>query len=221
MNYAATTHNTATPFRNQVMRPQRKQSTTGVVISGFLLATVCGFATTAVTSSTVPIPQIRIADKQISNTNNDVKKKSGRFSDALDGPAPWVADLTWIREHSDVSVSVLADLFGVTRKAFYSWLEGTATPRGDRSAKIAALKAALEALNTKELRSAIFDAIDRPTSHGTIRGTLNLAMPVEGDMSGLLENVIRELAPTLADTVERLGRKTPRSRHIDTDFAST
>lgn len=205
--------------RHRVMKQKRQESTNTLAVSGgALLLTLCGFAGTGAPVSTALAQDLRVADKYITCIVQTAKKKSE--ADVLDGPGAWVNDLNWLRDACGASVSHLADLFGVTRKAFYGWLDGGVTPRRDRISKISALRFSIEKIPA-ELRAAVLDFVDRPTSGGTIRGVLTLAGTTERETIQQLDGVIKELAPVLAKTAERLARKWPRSRHLDNDFSTT
>jgi hypothetical protein len=134
--------------------------------------------------------------------------------------SPWTQDIEWIRFHSDVSVSALASVFDVTRKAFYGWMSGDVAPRPHRVARVSALRSALALLSTREERSAVFGLLDRKIESGaTIRGIL--ASNFEDEIAlGRLSDAIREINPQIEKAAERASRSGAKSRAFESDFPS-
>lgn len=132
----------------------------------------------------------------------------------------WVQDIEWIRFHSDVSVSALASVFDVTRKAFYGWMSGDVAPRSYRIARVSALRSALALLSTREERSAVFGLLDRKIESGdTIREILAANLE-HGIALGRLSDAIKELNPQIEKAAERSRRSGAKSRAFESDFLS-
>lgn len=130
----------------------------------------------------------------------------------------WAQDIEWIRFHSDVSVSALANVFDVTRKAFYGWMSGEVVPRSRRIARVSTLRSALELLSTREERTAVFGLLDRRTASGnTLRELLASSFEEENALSRL-SDVLKELDPHIQRAAERARRGVAKSRAFEADF---
>lgn len=130
----------------------------------------------------------------------------------------WRQDIEWIRFHSDVSVSALANVFDVTRKAFYGWMSGEVVPRSHRIARVSTLRSALELLSTREERSALFGLLDRRTASGDTLRELLASSSEEENALGRMSDVIKELDPHIQRAAERARRGVAKSRVFEADF---
>ncbi len=138
---------------------------------------------------------------------------------AGDGPV-WAQDLEWLKFHTDASISKLAELFGVTRKAFYAWMNGDSEPRAGRIERIAVFREALSSLATREERSAAMKLLNRPLSDGsTIQSILSLSL-AEQDLLARLRNGFSELEENIQQGASRARSAGSRSRAFESEFPS-
>lgn len=138
--------------------------------------------------------------------------------DAISNPPSWVQDLAWIKEHADVTVSRLADVFGVTRKAFYGWVEGAEPRKGGSLLRISALREILASLPSIAHRSAFFGLIDDILGDGrSFREAFQSPVdePVYRDR---LNGKLAELAPALDIAAKRINRSVGNSKSFEIDY---
>ncbi|NYF21944.1 hypothetical protein HDC36_003420 [Xanthomonas sp. JAI131] len=136
------------------------------------------------------------------------------------GDLPWKTDLDWIRERSEVTVSRLAELFGVTRKAFYGWVEGANPRKGGSQVRIAALRAVLATLPSDLHRTAFFGLVDvNFTGDASFREVFQ--GPVDdASYQDRLNAKLAEINPEIESTVKRLHRASPSSRAFESEYPS-
>lgn len=138
--------------------------------------------------------------------------------DSAPNPPSWVQDLGWIKEHADVTVSRLADVFGVTRKAFYGWIDGAEPRKGGSLIRISVLREILAGLPSIAHRSAFFGLIDDISGDGT---TFREVFQSSVDGPGYrdrLNGKLAELAPALDVAAKRINRSAGSSRSFETDY---
>lgn len=152
-------------------------------------------------------------------TSASAASKAGKSLASEGGDAPaWALDLEWLRFNSDVSISKLADLFGVTRKAVYAWMSGESEPRAGRVERIAQFRQVLSELETREERTFALKLVNSPLKDGsTIRSILSLSLG-EQDVMVRLRDAFTELAPTIQQRARRAGNSSIRSRAFEADF---
>lgn len=108
------------------------------------------------------------------------------------------ADLRWLKESLQIGVSGLADLFGVTRKTVYDWLEGIEPKRGRRGEKIASLRKVLEESTLGSKIQFLDQVWDQSSESGTTLFELIQSDDLTVDLNGELRKVLEELKPALA-----------------------
>lgn len=119
---------------------------------------------------------------------------------ALDG----AADARWIKDSLHLSMSDVAALFGVTRKAVYDWFDGTSKPRAHFSERMAAIRSTLQGACTSE-------------QLGLLRQLWSAPLAGEESLAGILKSVdastaskakikaaLEELEPRMAELTQRL-----------------
>lgn len=131
---------------------------------------------------------------------------------------PWAVQLNWIKSETGASVSALANLFGVTRKAFYSWLAGEAEPRVERVVKIEALYELLQSIHSVEVRSAIVRLFDRQVNGESIKDIFDSAV-AHTDLAERMTNAIARLDKEISGSVRRAQRAV-RSGRVNADYPS-
>lgn len=137
-----------------------------------------------------------------------------------DGPK-WVEDLSWIRHSSDVTVSRLAEVFGVTRKAFYGWTEGAEPRKGGSLARISALREILSLLPTDLHRTALFNLADEPVGQDGFSLRAMLQRPVEDEgYRERLNGKVAELSSAMDAAVKRLGGSAPVTAAFENDYTA-
>lgn len=121
--------------------------------------------------------------------------------------APQVmTDLAWIREHGNVSMSALAGMLGVTRKALYDWFSGSA-PRDQRIRRIAAARLLFESLPDRSSRASMLKSLDRQLSDGRTLREILRAESSDVELQRQVQYALRELAVDIADGEKRLSRR--------------
>lgn len=137
-------------------------------------------------------------------------------------PAPdWQANLRWIKSESAVTISALSELFGVTRRAFYSWLDGTTPKRGGSQARIAVLRDVLSTMQSTQQRMALFSLMDETVDGETFREVFQSSTDNVDEFRERLDVMVAKLAPTLEQQERRLDRSGGASRTFETEFASS
>jgi len=150
--------------------------------------------------------------------NQDGVKIVKDFEAGSDGPQ-WVEDLAWIRRSSDVTVSRLAEVFGVTRKAFYGWTEGAEPRKGGSLGRISALRDILSNLPTDLHRTALFNLADEPAGEDGVSLRITLQSPVEDEgYRERLNGKLAELSPAMDAAVKRLGGSVPVTAAFENDY---
>lgn len=129
---------------------------------------------------------------------------------------PWAVQLNWIKSETGASVSALANLFGVTRKAFYSWLAAEAEPRVERVVKIEALYALLQSVPSVEERAATVRLFERRADGESIKDIFDSAV-AHTDLAERMKNAIARLDKEISGSVRRAHRAV-RSGRVDADF---
>lgn len=122
-------------------------------------------------------------------------------------PQRFTEDLLWLKDSLGTGVSGLADLFGVTRKTIYDWLEGVEPKRDGRVAKISALRTALEGLALRSRYQLLRQVWNLPIENG--RPLIEILRSGEGDARSLqeeIQGVLRSLEPTLSYIEQRNAR---------------
>jgi transcriptional regulator with XRE-family HTH domain len=117
-----------------------------------------------------------------------------------------LTDLGWIREHGNVSMSALAGMLGVTRKALYDWFSGSA-PRDQRIRRIAAVRLVLESLPDRSSRASLLKSLDRQLSDGRTLREILRAESSDVELQQQVAYALRELAKDIADGTKRLSRR--------------
>ncbi len=188
------------------------------------LAACLGFVVAGSVHTTTAIPDTYIAPKSkaallLFASSTGLKVVSESFP-AID-PPQWVADLGWIKAQSDVTVSRLAELFGVTRKAFYGWTEGANPKKGGSHARISTLRGILGSFTSPLHRTAFFNVLDEPVGEDRLSFQAAFQRSVdEPTYRDFLNGKLEELAPVLEAAVQRLGRPTAASRAFEIDYPS-
>lgn len=169
----------------------------------------------------IVLTEVKVAASGVRSVRIDSDGKS-EFEGGDDPPQQmWVNDIEWIKFHSDVSVSALAQLFGVTRKAFYGWMNGEVTPRAHRALRISALREALAQLDSREERTAVFGLLDRKVLSGkTIRGLIASSDEGDANLAGELKNALLELDSQIQKVAGRARRAGAKTRAFESDFAT-
>lgn len=109
--------------------------------------------------------------------------------------------IQWLRDQSGLSMSTLAELLGVSRKAVYDWLSGT-LPREQRAAHLALIYSAMERV-PEPLRTAVPAVMDEMVSGSTLRELLSNS-EVDGQvLAQKVDNVLEELRPLMASISKR------------------
>lgn len=143
-----------------------------------------------------------------------------KVAPAIDSAPEWLESLRWIKSEADVTISALADLFGVTRRAFYSWLDGTTPKRGGSQARIALLRHVLAGLPSHQ-RSALLAVKDEVVDGVTFREVFQGPIDDVDVAKERLDVMVSKLASAMAQQERRLERHSGSSRSFDADFAST
>jgi len=142
-----------------------------------------------------------------------------RDQDCASGGPQWVEDLSWIKESSDVTVSRLAQMFGVTRKAFYGWMEGVEPKKGGSLARIRALREILASLPTDLHRTAVFNLADEPVGSDEVSLRIALQQSVEEEAyRERLNEKLADLSSAIDAAIKRLGGSAPVTRFVEYDF---
>lgn len=112
----------------------------------------------------------------------------------------FLEDLRWLRGSLGVSMSEIAELFGVTRKAVYDWFNGSAPKRVGRIAKIQWVRSALEGQLSAERLRLIRHVWEQPLEGGScLWEQLRLSAAGASEAAaiarslGLLEGPLREI----------------------------
>lgn len=113
-------------------------------------------------------------------------------------------NIQWLRDHANLSMSALANIAGVTRKAAYDWLSGSA-PREQRATRIASLRYLMERLPV-ELRASIPAAMDEDVSGSTLREILSNSDVGDDHLHRQVDNALAELKPYLESLSARRGK---------------
>lgn len=137
-------------------------------------------------------------------------------------PAPdWQVNLRWIKSESAVTISALSDLFGVTRRAFYGWLDGTVPKRGGSQVRIAVFKDVLGAMQSTQQRMALFSLMDEAVEGETFRAVFQSSTDDVDEFRERLDAMVAKLAPALERQAKRIDRTVGSSRSFETEFASS
>lgn len=202
--------------------PAVTRATSGLILGASLAAMMNIAASGGVVSAASASSAPHDGKAWVSVSGGKVSFATQTPSDELDdGSGRWVADLGWIKAESDVSVSALAELFGVTRKALYGWLEGV-EPRRGRQARISALKQVLASLPTREHRTGLLELADRPLASGeTVRRILSSSSDDELSIVDQLNDALAEMDSYVEKAAQRLQKRSARSRHFESEFRAT
>lgn len=139
---------------------------------------------------------------------------------ALDGNPEWRTNLLWIKNETDVTISALAELFGVTRRAFYSWLDGTTPKRGGSQARIAVLRDVLGSMPSRAQRTSLFALAGQAVDGVAFREVFQGSIDDVDELRERLDVMVAKLAPALEQQERRLDRRGGSSRSFETDFAT-
>lgn len=118
--------------------------------------------------------------------------------------------IQWLRDQSGLSMSTLAELLGVSRKAIYDWLSGT-LPREQRAAHLALIYSAMERV-PEPLRTAVPAVMDEVVSGSTLRELLSTANNDDRELPQKVDNVLGELKPLMASICKRRSRARAEDR---------
>lgn len=136
----------------------------------------------------------------------------------LDGAFP--DNLNWIKD-SGISFSSVANLFGVTRKTLYAWMDGGAVPRGNRAGRVAALRVALESIPARNERLAFMSLVDHLLPNGnTVRSLINRIGATREQLESDVRAARDQLAPELAKATTRSDRRVLRSSAYVDEYPS-
>lgn len=138
------------------------------------------------------------------------------YTDAPD----WRGDLLWIKAEADVTVSALSGFFGVTRKAFYGWLDGVTPKRGGSQMRIAILREMLGNFPTSVSRATLFALADVEVDGETLRSAFQGPAEDEDEFRERLNAMVAKLAPALEQAERRGAQGTSYSRAYESDFSA-
>lgn len=194
---------------------------TGLVYAPILASALVVMATggvqptnTYALTSTVPKGK---AAAHLVFSQDGVKIVKGLEADG-DGPK-WVEDLAWIRHSAEVTVSRLAEIFGVTRKAFYGWTEGAEPRKGGSLARISALREILSILPSDLHRTVLFNVADEPVGEDGLSLRFTIQRPVEDESyRERLNGKLAELSPAMDAALKRLGGSAPITAAFESDY---
>lgn len=190
----------------------------GATCSALLGAAFAGGLAPGVASATSPVVQTEI--KALATYAKLARAEQAQKRAGGPEPGGWVRDIEWIRFETDVSVSALANLFDVTRKTFYSWMNAEGTPRSHRVIRIAALRTALATLSSREERSAVFGLLDWKSGGNQSIRELMASNSEDVNILDQLSNVLAQLAPQIQKATERSRRAGGKSRSFEADFSA-
>lgn len=114
----------------------------------------------------------------------------------VDHAAPIPESLDQIKERLSLSVTQIAELFGVTRKAVYDWYEG-AEPRPTMASRIATLSAVVAEEFPGMALQRLKAVWSVPVSNKSFRAVLNDDSIDPADLKTALSEKLRELAPRI------------------------
>ncbi|HEL7748745.1 TPA: hypothetical protein UL761_000249 [Stenotrophomonas maltophilia] len=139
---------------------------------------------------------------------------------AVDSTPEWRTNLVWIKNEADVTISALSDLFGVTRRAFYSWLDGTTPKRGGSQARIAVLRDVLSSLPNREQRTSLFALAGQAVDGVSFREVFQGSTDDVDELRERLDVMVAKLAPALEQQERRFDRRGGASKSFETDFSA-
>ena len=181
----------------------------GIMIAGGVQAT-----------NTQYVPYINLKDKSPIHliVGSAKSKGANKAGDAASNPPSWVQDINWIKGNADVTVSRLAEAFGVTRKAFYGWMEGAEPRKGGSLYRISILREILESLPAPAYRSVFFGLIDEISGDGASFREVFLSPVDEPGYRDRLNGKLAEMASSLESAVRRANRSVGNSRFFESDY---
>lgn len=175
-----------------------------------------GVQTTTANTTAAAVPKGKAAVHLLLSGEGAKVIKGAEASGSL---PQWVQDLTWIKRSSDVTVSRLAELFGVTRKAFYGWTEGAEPKKGGSLARITALRDLLDKLPSDLHRTALLNLADEKLGGNGLSLRAVLQGHVEEDgYRERLNGKLAELSPALDAAVKRLSAGLPATAAFENEF---
>jgi DNA-binding transcriptional regulator YiaG len=112
-----------------------------------------------------------------------------------------VDDVNWLRENLKISITEVAALFKVTRKAVYDWLEG-AKPRADMADRVRILRNVLDRELREESRNFLKRVWDQP-----INGDASLLSIMRESEINALPASVKDGLNVLAPKLEAFGAR--------------
>lgn len=119
-------------------------------------------------------------------------------------------DVKWLKENFSLSMSEMAGLFNVTRKAVYDWFDGS-RPRQQMSEKIACVREILEKGIQKEHRRFVRQFWNTRGENGAALIDVLKAQEFTSELAAKGALAIDNMAPKIAQYIER--NQSTRQRH--------
>ena len=148
-------------------------------------------------------------DQQLSieTLGGDIQQPQPITDDALKESITFIDRLNPIREQLGLTITQLAELFGVTRKSIYDWYDGI-EPRSSTLTRLEILSNAIESISGEVDLKRLKVVWNIPISGKSFRDIYNTISP---DDPALLEELVKKLKELTPNMAKRTGF--PRKLH--------